>query len=130
MAGSFAADLSRFAELTEDKMRRVMQASLQDVLTIAQTPVAQGGQMPVDTGFLRNSLVSELDGAEVAQGADSFVLTIAQMWIGQTARFAWIAAYAIPRHYAVGVGQGGGMWRDLAAQQWQAIVERNAKAVQ
>ena len=130
MTGRFAADLSRFAEMSEAKMRRVMQQSLQDVLTVAQRPVAQGGDMPVRDGFLRNSLVSELDGAEIAQGADSFVLAIAQMEIGQTSRFAWTAAYALPRHYMVGVGQGGGLWRDKAAQQWQAIVERNAGAVQ
>lgn len=129
--GTFTADLSRFADLTEDKLRRVMQASIQDVLTIAQTTVAQGGSMPVDTGFLRNSLVSELDGSEVARGGDSFVLTIAQMQIGQTSRFAWTAVYARARHYkGPDFGQGGGMWRDKAAQQWQAIVERNAGLVQ
>jgi hypothetical protein len=131
MAKSFAADVSRWADLSQDKLRRVMQASIQDVMTIAQTTVAQGGNMPVDTGFLRNSLVSSLDGASVAQGEDSYTLTIGQMQVGQTARFAWAAEYAAARHYkGPDFGQGGGMWRDLAAQQWQRIVESNAKAVQ
>ena len=102
---------------------------MQDVMTISQTTVAQGGAMPVDTGFLRNSLVSSLDGAEVAQGPDSYTLSIAGMQLGQPMRFAWTAEYAIPRHYAVGVGQGGGLWRDLAAAQWQDIVTRNAGAI-
>lgn len=130
MAKSFAADVSRWADLTQDKIKRVMQASIQDVMTTAQTTVAQGGNLPVDTSFLRNSLVSSLDGANVAEGGDSFTLTIAQMQPGQTSRFAWTAAYAVARHYkGPDFGQGGGMWRDLAAQQWQQIVERNAKAV-
>lgn len=126
---TFTADLQRFADLTEDKMKRVAQASIQDVVQIAQTPVAQGGDMPVDTGTLRNSLVSDLDGAQVAQGDDSYALAVAQLQIGQVARFGWAAEYARPRHYMVGVGQGGGLWRDKAAEQWQSIVERNAAAV-
>ena len=129
MAKTFAAQIADWADRTEDKMKRVAQASIQEVMTIAQTTVAQGGNMPVDLGFLRNSLVSSLDGAEVARGEDSYTMAIAGMQIGQPMRFAWTAEYAVPRHYAVGVGQGGGLWRDLAAQQWQAIVDRNAKAV-
>ena len=130
MAKSFFAQLSEIADRTEDRMLRVAQASIQDVMTIAQTTVAQGGNMPVDTGFLRNSLVSSLDGSDVAKGPDSYTLAIAGMQLGQPMQFAWTAEdYAIPRHYAVGVGQGGGLWRDLAAAQWQDIVTKNAKAV-
>ena len=129
MPKSFAAQIADWADRTDDKMRRVTQQSIQDVMTIAQTTVAQGGNMPVDLGFLRNSLVSSLDGVEVAEGEDSYTLAIAGMQLGQPMRFAWTAEYAIPRHYAVGVGQGGGLWRDLAAAQWQDIVTKNAKAV-
>ena len=129
MPKSFFAQLSEIADRTEDRMHRVAQASIQDVMTIAQTTVAQGGAMPVDTGFLRNSLVSSLDGSDVAQGEDSYTLAIAGMQLGQPMRFAWTAEYAIPRHYAVGVGQGGGLWRDLAAAQWQDLVTKNAAAV-
>ena len=130
MSKTFAAQIGDWADRTEDKMLRVAQASIQDVMTIAQTTVAQGGNMPVDTGFLRNSLVSSLDGAEVAQGEDSYTLAIAGMQLGQPMQFAWTAEdYAIPRHYAVGVGQGGGLWRDLAAAQWQDLVTKNAAAV-
>ena len=129
MAKSFFAQLSEIADRTEDRMLRVAQASLQDVMTIAQTTVSQGGALPVDTGFLRNSLVSSLDGSDVAQGEDSYTLAIAGMQLGQPMRFAWTADYAIPRHYAVGVGQGGGLWRDLAAAQWQDLVTKNAGAI-
>ena len=129
MAKTFSAQIEDWARLTESKMRRVTQQSIQDVMRIAQTPVSQGGNMPVDLEFLRESLVSSLDGADVAEGIDSYTLAIAGMKLGQPMRFAWTAEYAIPRHYAVGVGQGGGLWRDLAAAQWQDIVTKNAKAV-
>jgi hypothetical protein len=105
----------------------VAKESLQDVIRDAQTPVGAGGQMPVDTGFLRNSLTVEVRGSQVAEGGDSFTLGIAQLNLGDPISFAWTAQYAIPRHYAVGVGQGGGLWRDAAAVKWSTIVEKNAK---
>lgn len=126
----FIADVSRFADLTADKMLRVARQSIQDVVRIAQTPVAQGGNMPVDTGFLRNSLVTEVRGASVGSGADSYVLGLSALQLGDPFQVSWSAEYAIPRHYMVGVGQGGGLWRDNAAQQWGRIVEQNARLVQ
>ena len=129
MAKTLAAQIGDWGDRTAAEMLEVAQASLQEVMTISQTTVAQGGNMPVLDGFLINSLVSSLDGVEVAKGEDSYTLAIAGMQLGQPMRFAWTADYAIPRHYAVGVGQGGGLWRDLAAQQWQDIVDRNARAI-
>lgn len=123
------ANLGAWADKTEDRMRRVVQQSIQEVIEIAQIPVPQGGAMPVDTEFLRDSLASDLNGAQVAKGPDSHIFAIAGFDLGDVARFGWTADYARPRHYMVGVGQGGGMWRDIAATQWQAIVERNARAV-
>ena len=125
----FVADVEAFASKTADQMLRVAKQSIQDVVTIAQTPVSKGGNMPVDTGFLRNSLTSQAGGS-VSAGGDDYILTIAGMRLGDDARFAWSAEYAIARHYKPSsFGQGGGMWRDLAAQQWPAIVAKNARAV-
>jgi hypothetical protein len=130
MPKTFAAQLQDFENLTEDKMRRVLRQSVQDVIQDAQTPVSQGGSMPVLDGFLRNSLATELNGSGVAQGADSFILTIAQMEPGDMLRAGWTAEYARARHYRPeDYGQGGGMWRDKAAAKWQDTVARNAKAV-
>lgn len=125
----FVADVEAFADLTIDKMLRVARQSIQDTVRQAQTPVAQGGDMPVDTGFLRNSLVTEVQGREVGAGGDSYVLGIAQLTLGDSMSVAWTAEYAIPRHYMVGVGQGGGLWRDKAAQQWSITVSKNAAKV-
>jgi hypothetical protein len=125
----FMADVSRFVDLTSRDLLNVAKQSLQDVIEDAQTPVARGGNMPVDTGFLRNSLTVEVRGSQVAEGGDSFTLGIAQLELGDPISFAWVASYAIPRHYAIGVGQGGGGWRDIAAAKWSTFVERNANTL-
>ncbi|CAB4137321.1 hypothetical protein UFOVP317_27 [uncultured Caudovirales phage] len=125
----FIADVERFGRLTVEKMLRVAKQSTDDVVREAQTPVAKGGNMPVDTGVLRNSLVTEVNGVEAGVGADSFVLGIAQLQLGDVLTVAWTADYAIPRHYMVGVGQGGGLWRDKAAAKWSGIVDKNARAI-
>ena len=126
----FIADVEAFGDKTADQMLRVARQSTQDIVRQAQTPVAQGGDMPVDTGFLRNSLVTERNGAQVAGGSDSYVLGISTLKLGDTISFAWTARYAIPRHYMAGVGQGGGLWRDKAAQKWSITVAKNARLVQ
>lgn len=127
----FIADVEAFKNKTKGQMLRVAQASVQDVVRLAQTPVARGGSMPVDEGGLINSLVTELRGAQVGQGENSYVLGIVGLRLGDAFQVAWTAEYAIARHYKPdSFGQGGGMWRDKSAQQWQRIVEKNARAVQ
>lgn len=133
MATTFTASLAQFRDKTKAQMQAVLSASVQDVLDEAQKPVAQGGRMPVDTGFLRNSLVSELNGSEVARGVNSVLLTTTAMRPGDVARFGWTAAYAMRLHEGF-VGedsllreydQGGMFWIDHAAAQWPAIVAAN-----
>lgn len=125
----FIADVRQFADKTPDQMLRVAKQSIQDTVRSAQTPVSQGGDLPVDTGFLRNSLVTSVGGVSAGEGANSYVLGIAGLELGDAFQVAWTAEYAIPRHYAVGVGQGGGMWRDKAAQKWSMTVAKNARLV-
>lgn len=126
----FVADVEAFRGKTKDQMLKVARQSIGDTIRIAQTPVSQGGDLPVDTGALRNSLVTELRGSQVGSGRDSYTLGIAQLQLGDAFQVAWTAEYAIPRHYMVGVGQGGGLWRDKAAQRWSGIVADNARKVQ
>lgn len=128
----FVADVKRFADKTEKQMIDVFSRSFTEVLRIAQTPVAKGGDMPVDLGFLRNSLAIEINGREVAKGGDVFTLALSSFDIGDIVSASWgdeNVGYAVPRHYMVGVGQGGGLWRDKAAQQWSRIVADNARRV-
>lgn len=136
MAGkTFTAQLQDAIRKREDGARDVFRQSVQDVLHEAQRPRAQGGRLPVDTAFLRNSLVSEGDGAPRGEGADSYVFTIAGLELGATAHFAWTAAYA--RRIEFGFSgqdalgrtyqQGGAHFVGAAAARWQEFVDRNAR---
>lgn len=130
----FAAQIAELAGKTLEQQRAVLSASVQDVIEAAQLPVAQGGRMPVDTGFLRNSLVSELNGSKVAEGAEGYTLVSAQIEPGDTARFGWTAEYAMRMEYGfVGedslgrtFNQQGKFFVEGAAAQWQGIVAKNA----
>ncbi len=133
MANSFTLQMQAFRDQTKEQMRAVLSASVQEVIEEAQTPVAQGGRMPVDTGFLRNSLVSELNGSKVAEGPESYVLAAASIKPGDVARFGWTAEYALRMELGfVGedskgrtFNQQGRHFAESAAAQWPAIVERN-----
>jgi hypothetical protein len=123
---SFTAQIRQWNDRTERKMTAVLKQSAQDVIADAQTPAAQGGNMAVDTGFLRNSLVTEVNGAQVAQGSDSYTLAISQLEPGDYLRAAWTAEYARMRHYNP---VNGGPFRDAAAARWQQIVDANVRRV-
>ena len=128
----FIADVEAFAGKTADQMAEIFSLSFSDTLRTAQTPVSQGGDMPVDVGFLRNSLQIEINGNK-QKGGDVFVLALSSFKIGDIVSASWgdeNVGYAIPRHYMVGVGQGGGLWRDKAAQEWSRTVAANVRRVQ
>ena len=133
MAQTFTTQIGAFRDKTKAQMRAVLSASVQDVVGAAQLPVAQGGRMPVDTGFLRNSLVSELNGAQVAQGAGSYTLAAASIEPGDVARFGWTAEYALRIENgfvgqdAMGrnFNQQGRHFVEGAAAQWPGIVAAN-----
>lgn len=133
MASTFAAQLSAFRDKTKEQCKAVLSASVQDVIQEAQTPIAQGGRMPVLDGHLRNSLVSELNGASVAQGPESYTLVAAEIEPGDVARFGWTAAHAMRQEFGfVGedslgrtFNQQGKHFVEGAAANWPAIVERN-----
>jgi len=122
----FIADVEAFANKAAEQLLAVAKQSVQDVVRDAQTPVSQGGNMPVDTGFLRNSLVTEVRGATL-EGPESYILGLSAFQLGDPFQVSWTAAYAVPRHYLVSVEGGGGMWRDAAAQKWERIVQNNAR---
>jgi hypothetical protein len=125
---SFTAQIKAFADKSREKIETVVKQSAQEVFSIAQTPKAQGGRMPVDTGFLRNSLIAELNGGTVGGGADAYVLAVAGADLGDTIFAGWTAQYA--RFMEYGTSKAAGNFYMLnAAQQWQAIVARNAELV-
>jgi hypothetical protein len=124
----FEADVSRWAALTETNMMSVAKESIQDVIQEAQLPVARGGRMPVDTGFLRNSMISGINGSFSNSGAEAYVLTILRMNIGDTAKFGWTAEYAEHQEYGTSK-MTGRHFAGSAAARWQDFVNRNAARV-
>ena len=122
----FTAQIMAFAEDSKRRMELVVKQSAQDVGDLAQRPVAQGGNMPVDTGFLRNSLIAGLNGSTSLKGPDSYVLAIAGAELGDSIFFGWTANYARFVEYGT-QGRAGRFFALNAAQQWQAIVARNAE---
>lgn len=125
---SFTAQIKAFADKSKEKIEAVVKQSAQEVFSIAQMPKAAGGRMPVDTGFLRNSLIATLNGSAVGGGADAYTLAIAGAELGDTIFAGWTANYA--RFMEYGTSKASGNFYMLnAAQQWQAIVARNAELV-
>jgi hypothetical protein len=130
----FAAQVSAWVRETEQRMTAVFRESAQRVIAEAQKPVAQGGRMRVDTGFLRASGTASLNGLPPAtrdrpgEGAFAYnpvaaTLVIAGAGIGDTIYFGWTASYARHREYGTS-SQAPDAFMRTAAQQWPAIVAR------
>ncbi len=136
---TFTAQIKAFAEKSQEKIEAVVKQSAQEVLSIASETGPSNavkpkknlgaggtGRMPVDTGFLRGSMIAELNGAVVAGGDGAFALAVGSMDLGDVIFAGWTANYA--RHVEYGTSKMAGAFFVLnAAQQWQDIVARNAE---
>lgn len=140
MSGAtFSAQVDAWTQKSKKRMRVVFQQSVQDVVEIMQTPVGSGGNMPVDTGFLRASLQAKIGAAPTgymtkssnepgAYQLDSaqYTLTISKAKIGDTIYAVYLASYAWFQEYG-SQGRDGRAFVRLAAVQWQAIVRENIR---
>ncbi|MCC0013873.1 MAG: HK97 gp10 family phage protein [Rhodobiaceae bacterium] len=148
MAKSFAASVAAFGEKTKVRMGHVFKEAVQDVIDEAQMTKAKGGRMPVKDGFLRNSLVGGIGAGDfqVRQPArmgdpgaldGSYEVTIESMTIGDVARFAWTAAYAMRMEMGFAgtdklgrtYEQPGNFFVGSAAAKWQTFVDKQAAKV-
>lgn len=136
MTTSFAAQVDAWTRETKARMTAVFRESAEDVKEAMQEPVGAGGNMPVDTGFLRASLVGSTNTMpairpdahppdDAAKGSfresGQVSLVIAGAEIGDTIYLGYTAAYARPVEYGGENRPGRGFVR-LAAQRWQSIV--------
>lgn len=130
--GSFTGVVTAWVAQTKARQIAVRNESAQRVVEIMQTPVAAGGRMRVDTGFLRASLVAingdALPSQVIHPGGQSYTydggqtsLVIAGADLTDTLTFVYTANYARPREYGAR-GQPGDRFVGLAAQQWQRVV--------
>lgn len=129
---SFAAQVDAWVAKTKERTEAVFKESAQRVLAEAQKPVGAGGNMPVDTGFLRASLQATINAPVAAvtfrtegqqYDAASVALVIAGAQLGDTIYGVYTANYARYVEYGSRGRAGRGFVR-LAAQQWPQIVSQ------
>ena len=118
------AQLPALISAYKHRLDAVVKQSAHDVAAEAQKPRAQGGRLPVDTGYLRNSFASSLAGSTSLTGPDSYVMIAGAMKAGDVAHFGWTAEYAPHVNYGAR-GRSGAHFVEGAVDQWQAIVRRN-----
>lgn len=130
---NFEASVTDFVRDTTKRMSALAKQSIMDVINEAQTPVAKGGKMRVDTGFLRASGKLSLTGIPTGEsvkptGDKKFTwkqVGIAQLKdfiLGMTIHFGWTANYAEYREAYDG-------FLISALQNWQSIVTRNCNEI-
>lgn len=126
MAKTFSAQVDDWIAKSERLSMAVLQQATQAVINEANTPVAKGGRMRVDTGFLRNSLKANIGSmpsgtAEPGDWTDSeVVLTLTRLQPGQVFYAGWTANYARPREHYDG-------FLRMATQKWQEQVDAAAR---
>lgn len=133
--GAFSAKISSWVKETRERRDAVYRGSAQRIVAIMQTPRAAGGNLRVDTGFLRASLVATVGGnlppqtikpegvAAFTYDAASINLVIAGAEINEPITAVYTANYARPREYGAR-GQAGDRWVALASQRWPQVVEQ------
>lgn len=135
---NFAAQVDAFIAKSKKRATAVFRESTERVIEEMQRPVGAGGNMPVDTGFLRASLqasttampaltrdnpgaAAPYDGAEVS-------LVIAGADLGETIYAGYTAKYAGHVNYGAR-GRQPRQFVGRAAQKWPAIVDQVAAEV-
>jgi hypothetical protein len=142
---NFSADIKGWIGRTREDTMNVLRMSAQDVIDKMQTPTAKGGNMPVDTGFLRSSLVAKIGdmpsgmktreksgknayASENAALDTTITLVINNMKAGDVLWAIYLANYAGYQEYGTKYMTGHAFVR-LAAQNWQSIVAQNVAKV-
>jgi hypothetical protein len=129
MANSFSADVDKWIRASQGRIEAVLKQSAQDVFEEAIIPRAKGGNLPVDTSFLRNSAKAEIGSmpsgpSTPADGMPSapdgqITLTLVRLKPGRSIYLGFTANYARYMEYRY-------KFVGLAAQKWQQIVNKNA----
>lgn len=141
MAQGFAATVTAWVEATKERKEAVRKGSAQAIIALMQTPRSQGGNLRLDTGFLRSSLVVTTSTALPAvqfkpDGVERFTydaaatsLVIAGAAPSDPITAVYVSNYALPREFG-SRGQPGDRWVALAAQRWQQVVNEQAAKAQ
>ena len=145
---NFTASIEAWVAASQNFLEAVIKESTQEVIRVMKVPVSAGGNMPVDTSFLQNSLVG-VQGPEAPPmqasatgkggpmlGNSAGITAIIASWTpGQSMSFGFIAAYAARQNYGFtgtdtkgrNYNQPGRHFIELATQQWPQIVENSQR---
>lgn len=135
--GSFAAKVKAFRDNIPERMKAVRDIAAQATIEEMQTPVAKGGNMPVDTGFLRASLrvattpmpaTMESPGGAFRFDEGQVSLALLGAPIDAVVFATYGAHYARFAEYGARGRAGRGFVR-LAAQNWQRNVDEAVRQV-
>ena len=129
---NFEAQVDAWCRETEARMTAVFRESVKRTVAIMQRPVSGGGNMPVDTGFLRASIrasLSVMPTLNMAKGVggggrydpNAVVLVIASAQLGQTIYIGYTANYAGFVEYGTSRTRPRGYVAN-ATRQWSATV--------
>ncbi len=126
----FTAQIKQFRDKVDQRLQFTFRGAMEQVVSTAQTVKGAGGDMPIDTGVLRRSLVSSVNGGDVATGEASYTAMIAGLDWGDTAQVRWTAAYARRMEYGFSgsdslgrvYNQAGNFFVGNAVAPWQSIV--------
>ncbi|WP_234852703.1 hypothetical protein [Pseudoxanthomonas winnipegensis] len=139
----FSRQVNAWAEKAKLRQLVVFRESSQELLLQANVAAGKGGRMPVDTGFLRNSIAASKEGVPMGQGRPRKgvkysepvngdpSLVFATLQIGDKVWAGWTAVYAARiEHGFIGEDSAGrtyaqsgrGFFR-AAAQRWDQIVD-------
>jgi len=133
MVKKFSVQLDEWAAKSKNRMVAINRQSIQDTVDAAQLPVAKGGNMRVDTGFMRASGQASHSGMPTgpvrgdsdvpnyyAPDSAAVETTIATTELGTPFFFGWTAGYARFREYK-------DAFLRLAAQRWPQTVRDNVR---
>lgn len=129
MARDFGQQVAAFTEKAKRRGLAVFRESTQRVAQRANVPEARGGRMPVDTGFLRNSVAASTGGMPAA-GAQPPEVVLLTVKVGDTVWVGWTAAYAMRMEYGFegadslgrAYSQAGKGFLRTQVQAWDGIV--------
>lgn len=133
--GKFSASVSAWVRKTEARQNAVHRRAAELLFEASNLPVAKGGKMPVDLGFLRATFDASLHGMPVGpqrpeeggtpDNAGNVAAVLTGASITDTIWAGWTAVYARRQEY-----EHHGFARSAAAR-WQEFVDqavREAKA--
>jgi len=127
MTKSFSAQVDDWIKKVKGLEEAIFLKSVEKTIEIAQTPVAKGGRMRIDTSYLRNSGTTTLNAPvatvtfnlnkDAGLNRDDSIAVIAGADITDTIYFTWTANYARIREQKDGFRLG-------AMQEWQTTVNQ------